>query len=233
MVLNFTSFIFVLGEFILPCYESLFLYSGISVDFLFILPLFKFFEIKFPFALCRWISSLKFLTLCFKWSQCRVRRIGYSFCTSWHSASPGSDVDLKCFSKTFNVIVSSSLHHDFFCTDFCFVTHSFVPINRMKSTYFKVTTKGAFPHFFLMSLAYKIARLKTFFSLLWKLISESSSQILYIIQSYAIWKLLTLENTGNLWMHILSKIADISYNLCSETPQIFPKWYIISKRLKL
>ena len=70
-----------------------------------------------------------------------------SFCAYWHSAFPGSDVDLKCFSKTFNIIASSPFDHDFFCTEFCFEARSFVPINSMKSTYFKVTIKGAFPHF--------------------------------------------------------------------------------------
>ena len=162
MVLNLTSFAFVLGEFILSCYESLFLYSSISVDFLFIFPLLKFFEIQFPFALFHWIASLKFLTLCFKWSQGCVRRIGYSSCAPWHSAFPGSDVDLKSFLKIFNIIASSPFNHDFFYTDFCIVTHSFVPISSMKSISFKVTIKGAFPHFFLMSLAYKIPCLKTF-----------------------------------------------------------------------
>ena len=114
-----------------------FLSSGISVHFLFLFPLLKFFEIKFPFVLCHWISSSKFLTLCFKWSQGRDGKIGYSFCASWYSAFPGSDVDLKCFSKTFNIIASSHLDHDFFSTDFCFETRSFVPINSMKSIYFK------------------------------------------------------------------------------------------------
>ena len=145
MVLNLTSIIFALGECILPFYESLFLYSGISVItsfffFLYLNSLKSNFLLHLLYNFQFKVSDFVFQMVpgpCSKNWVFLLRLLTFSISQKWRW--------LKMLFKNFQYYCLFPLDHDFFCTDFCFETHLFIPINSMKSIYYKVTIKGAFP----------------------------------------------------------------------------------------
>ena len=70
-------------------------------------PLSEFGFTKLFFTLCCWISSLKFRTLCFKFSHAPAVKMRCFFCAYKYSIFPGMKVDLKWRSEAFKIAASS------------------------------------------------------------------------------------------------------------------------------